>query len=130
MDRLGQARPSARRPAGELLDESAGFAFPADLHLVAPDQDRHRGRERRRLFPPGGVVVDDALLELHPCRGEVTPRPLTGGSVAQSVEDDHTHVGVNLSAFDKPRVVILTPVGGGPPSSPAAEAKTRSMGAV
>jgi hypothetical protein len=35
----------AHRPADRqgLLDESAGFAFPADLHMVAPDQDRHRG---------------------------------------------------------------------------------------
>ena len=52
---------------------------------------RHRGRERRRLLPPGGVVVDDALLELHSRLGEVTPRPLAGGSLAQSVEDDHGH---------------------------------------
>ena len=83
----------AHRPADRqgLLDESAGFAFPADLHMVAPDQDRHRGRERRRLFPPGGLVVDGALLELHPRLGEVTPRPLAGGSVAQSVEDDLAH---------------------------------------
>jgi hypothetical protein len=81
----------ASPPTGGLLDESADLTFPADLHLVAPDEDRRRGREGSRLFPPAGVVVDDALLEVDTALGEVTPRLLAGGSVAQSVEDDRVH---------------------------------------
>jgi len=87
--RLRRLLSSAHRPAGGLLDESAGLALPADLHLTIADEYRNRGRERRRLFPPGGVVVDDALLELQPCLGEITPRPVAGGSAAQSVKDGH-----------------------------------------
>lgn len=97
-------------PTGGLLDESAGFALPAHLHLVATNQDRRGGRKGRRLPPPVGVVVDDTLLEVHTGLGEVTPRPLAGGSVPQRVEDGGGHLtpsGVGQRLHYRPRLPQL-----------------------
>ena len=74
-----------------LGDVSALFPFPAHIHPIARDDDRHRHSEGRRLLPPGGVVVHHPLLEFDAPLGEATPRLRAGRSVAQGVEDSFAH---------------------------------------
>lgn len=74
-----------------LGDVSALFPFPAHIHPIARDDDRHRHSEGRRLLPPGGVVVHHPLLKFDAPLGEATPRLRAGRSVAQGVEDSFAH---------------------------------------